>query len=98
MCRLVMLSQYGSTKTKMLLSESFGQRLLVVFTALSPFYVTLHGCNLLDNARAYCPEQSHDKASDLYEFLYIYGKNNLESSIVTNQNCDNYNKIWHDKK
>jgi len=36
--------------SKALLVESFGQRLLVVFTALSLFYVTLHGCSLLDNA------------------------------------------------
>jgi hypothetical protein len=34
-----MLSKYYSTKNKRLLAESFGQRLLVIFTALSPFYV-----------------------------------------------------------
>jgi len=45
--------------SKMLLAESSGQHLLVIFTALSPFYVTLHGCSLLDNAGAYCPEQPH---------------------------------------
>jgi len=43
------LSKCYSTKSKALLAEPFGQRLLVNFTALSPFYVTLHGCSLLDN-------------------------------------------------
>ena len=54
--------------SKTLLAESFGQRLLVIFTALSPFYVTLHGRSLLDNAGAYCPEQPHDKGSALYKY------------------------------
>jgi hypothetical protein len=54
--------------SKALLAESFGQRLLVIFTALSPFYVTRHGCRLLDNAGAYCPEQPHDKGSALYKY------------------------------
>jgi hypothetical protein len=38
--------------SKTLLAESFGQRLLVIFTALSPFYV----------------EQPHDKGSALYKY------------------------------
>jgi hypothetical protein len=54
--------------SKTLLAEPFGQRLLVIFTALSPFYVTLHGCSLLDNAGAHCPEQPHDKGSALYKY------------------------------
>jgi hypothetical protein len=49
--------------SKTLLAEFFGQRLSVICTALSPFYVTRHGCRLLDNAGAYCPEQPHDKGS-----------------------------------
>ncbi len=57
---------------KMRLTESLGQRLLVIFTALSPFYVTLHGGSLLENTRAYCPEQPHDKAS--YKYSTIRGK------------------------
>ena len=68
MCSLVTLSKYYSTMSKTLLAESFGQRLLVIFTALSPFYVTLHGCSLLDNAGAHCPEQPHDKGSALYKY------------------------------
>jgi hypothetical protein len=36
--------------SKTLLAEPFGQRLLGIFTALSPFYVTLYGSSLLDNA------------------------------------------------
>ena len=54
--------------SKMLLAESAGQRLLVIFTALSPFYVTLHGGSLLDNAGTYCPEKAHDKGSALYKY------------------------------
>jgi hypothetical protein len=54
--------------SKTLLAESIGQRLLVIYTALSPFYVTLHGCSLLDNAGAHCPEQPHDKGSALYKY------------------------------
>jgi hypothetical protein len=38
--------------SKALLAESIGQRLLVIFTALSPFYV----------------EQPHDKGSALYKY------------------------------
>jgi len=66
--------------SKTLLAESFGQRLLVIFTALSPFYVTIYGCSLLDNAGAYCPEQPHDKDSALYKYPTSRYKNNLESS------------------
>ncbi|WP_306461450.1 hypothetical protein [Colwellia ponticola] len=40
--------------------------MLIIVTALSPFYLTLHGSSLLDNAEAYCPEQPHDKGSALY--------------------------------
>ena len=47
------------------------QRLVDVFTALSPFYVTLNGGSLLDNAVAYCPEQPHDKDTVLYEYPTI---------------------------
>ena len=50
--------------SKTLLAESFGQRLLVIFTALSPFYV----------------EQPHDKGSALYKYPTNRCKNNLESS------------------
>ncbi|PAJ75904.1 hypothetical protein CJF42_02470 [Pseudoalteromonas sp. NBT06-2] len=64
MCSLVILSKYYSTKNKMLLAESFEQRLLGIFTALSPFYV----------------EQPHDKASALYEFRTISCKSNLVRS------------------
>ena len=64
----------------MLLAESFEQRLLVILTALSPFYVTLHGCSLLDNAGAYCSEQPHDKASVLTKYPTIRGKSHLERS------------------
>jgi len=70
--------------SKTLLAESFGQRLLVIFTALSPFYVTLHGCSLLDNAGAYCPEQPHDKGSVLYKYPINRCKNNLERSTDPN--------------
>jgi hypothetical protein len=35
---------------------------------LLPFYVTLHGSSLLDNAGEYCPEQPHDKGSALYKY------------------------------
>jgi len=49
----------------MLLAEYFKQRLLVIFIVLSLFYVTLHGCCVLDNAGAYCPEQQHKKTSAL---------------------------------
>jgi hypothetical protein len=71
--------------SKTLLAESFGQRLLVIFTALSPFYVTLHGCSLLDNAGAYCPEQPHDKGSALYKYPTNRCKNNLERSTDPNK-------------
>jgi hypothetical protein len=66
--------------SKALLAESFGQRLLVIFTALSPFYVALHVCSSLDNAGAYCPEQPHDKGSVLYKKPTSSCKNNLEKS------------------
>jgi hypothetical protein len=49
-CSLVTLSKYYSTKNKTLLAGSIGQRLLDIFTALSPFDV----------------EQPHDKGSALY--------------------------------
>ena len=84
MCSLVTLSKYYSTKSKTLLAESFGQRLLVIFAALSPFYVTLHGCSLLDNAGAHCPEQPHDKGSALYKYPTSRCKNNLERSTDPN--------------
>ncbi|WP_081961968.1 hypothetical protein [Colwellia psychrerythraea] len=80
MCSLVTLSKYYSTMSKTLLAESFGQRLLVILTALSPFYVTRYGCRLLDNAGAYCPEKPHDKSSVLYKYPTNRCKNNLESS------------------
>ncbi|PKH85649.1 hypothetical protein CXF79_20605 [Colwellia sp. Bg11-28] len=64
MCSLITLSKYYSTKSKTLLAESFGQRLLDIFTALSPFYV----------------EQPHDKGSALYKSPTKLCKNNLESS------------------
>jgi hypothetical protein len=48
----------------MLLAESFGQRLLVISTALSPFYV----------------EQPHYKGSALYKDSTNSCKNNLERS------------------
>jgi hypothetical protein len=51
--------------SKTLLAESFGQRLLVICTALSPFYV----------------EQPHYKGSALYKYPTNCCKNNLESSI-----------------
>ena len=38
------------------LNESEGQRFLAISTTLTLSRVTLHGCSLLDNARAYCPE------------------------------------------
>ncbi|MCW8833117.1 MAG: hypothetical protein OQK09_11755 [Colwellia sp.] len=66
MCSLVILSKYYSTKSKTFLAESFGQRLLVVFTALSPFYV----------------EQPHYKGSTLYKYPTKRCKNNLESSTA----------------
>jgi len=50
---------------------------LDIFTALSPFYVALHGCSLLDNAGAHCPEQPHDKGSALYKYPTKRCKNNL---------------------
>ncbi len=55
-------SQYDSTKNKMLLAESLGQRLLVFFTALSLFYV----------------EQPHDKVSALTKYPTIRCKSHLE--------------------
>ncbi|MDG1751694.1 MAG: hypothetical protein P8I03_08545 [Thalassotalea sp.] len=64
MCSLVILSKYYSTKSKTILAESFGQRLLVIFTALSPFYV----------------EQLHYKSSALYKYPTHCCKNNLERS------------------
>jgi len=54
--------------SKTLLTESFGQRLLVIFTALSPFYV----------------EQPHDKGSALYKYPTNRCKSNLESSTDPN--------------
>ncbi|WP_245942410.1 hypothetical protein [Candidatus Colwellia aromaticivorans] len=49
---------------KVTLAESFGQRLLVIFTALSPFYV----------------EQPHYKGSALYKYPTSRCKSNLERS------------------
>ncbi|MGV2872029.1 hypothetical protein [Colwellia sp. E150_009] len=66
MCSLVILSKYYSTKSKTFLAESFGQRLLVIFTALSPFYV----------------EQPHYKGSALYKYPTKCCKNNLERSTA----------------
>ncbi|AAZ27309.1 hypothetical protein [Colwellia psychrerythraea] len=62
MCSLVILSKFYSTKSKTLLAESFGQHLLDIFTALSPFYV----------------EQPHSKGSALYKYPANRCKNNLE--------------------
>jgi hypothetical protein len=70
--------------SKTLLPEPFGQRLLFIFTVLSPFYVTPHGCSLLDNAGAYCPEQPHGKGFALYKYPTNSCKNNLESSTDPN--------------
>jgi hypothetical protein len=56
--------------SKTLLAESFGQRLLVIFTALSPFYV----------------EQPHDKGSALYKYPTKSCKNNLERSTDPKEN------------
>ncbi|WP_114325500.1 hypothetical protein [Candidatus Colwellia aromaticivorans] len=64
MCSLVILSKFYSTKSKTLLTESIGQRLLIIFTALSLFYV----------------EQPHDKGSALYKYPTNNCKNNLEKS------------------
>jgi hypothetical protein len=50
--------------SKTLLAESFGQRLLVIFTALSSFYV----------------EQPHGKDSALYKYPTNSCKSNLERS------------------
>jgi hypothetical protein len=63
-CSLVTLSKYYSTKNKTLLAGSIGQRLLCIFTALSPFYV----------------EQPHDKGSALYKYTTKSCKNNFERS------------------
>ncbi|MCW8834469.1 MAG: hypothetical protein OQK09_14360, partial [Colwellia sp.] len=54
--------------SKTFLAESFGQRLLVIFTALSPFYV----------------EQPHYKGFTLYKYPTNSCKNNLESSTDPN--------------
>jgi hypothetical protein len=54
--------------SKALLTESFGQRLLVIFTALSPFYV----------------EQPHDKGFALYKYPTNRCKSNLERSTNPN--------------
>jgi hypothetical protein len=59
----------------MLLAGSFGQRLLKIFTALSPFYV----------------EQPHGKGSALYKYPTNGCKNNIERSTNPNLkviNCD----------
>ena len=69
MCSLVTLSKYYTTKSKTLLAESFGQRLLDIFTALSPFYV----------------EQPHDKGFALYKYPTNRCKNNLERSTDPNK-------------
>jgi hypothetical protein len=50
--------------SKTLLAESFGQRLLVIFTALSSFYM----------------EQPHGKDSALYKYPTNSCKSNLERS------------------
>ncbi|MCW8866301.1 MAG: hypothetical protein OQK09_08375, partial [Colwellia sp.] len=51
----------------------FGQRLLVIFTALSPFYV----------------EQPHYKGSALYKYPTKCCKNNLERSTAPNSKLIN---------
>ncbi|MCW8866642.1 MAG: hypothetical protein OQK22_17315 [Colwellia sp.] len=68
MCSLVILSKYYSTKSKTFLAEPFGQRLLVIFTALSPFYV----------------EPPHYKGSTLYKYPTKCCKNNLKRSTDPN--------------
>ena len=55
--------------SKTLLAEPFGQRLLGIFTVLSPFYV----------------KQPHDKGSALYKYPTIRCKNNLERSTDPNE-------------
>jgi hypothetical protein len=54
--------------SKTLLAESFGQRLLVICTALSPFYV----------------EKPHVKGSALYKYPTNRCKNHLERSTDPN--------------
>ncbi|WP_372882966.1 hypothetical protein [Psychromonas sp.] len=68
MCRLVILSKYLATKSKTLLAESFGQRLLALSTALSPVYV----------------EKLHYADSALYKEPTNCCKNNLERSTAPN--------------
>jgi hypothetical protein len=46
------ISKYYSTMSETFLAESFRERLLVIFTALLPFYV----------------EQPHDKGAALYKY------------------------------
>jgi hypothetical protein len=53
---------------KALLAEPFGQRLLVISTALSPFYV----------------KKPHYKGSALYNYPTNCCKNNLERSTAPN--------------
>jgi hypothetical protein len=80
-CSLVILSKLYSTKSKALLAESIEQHLLIIFTPLSLFYVTLHRCSLLDNTGAsYCPEKLHDKGTVLYKHPTNSCKNNLQRS------------------
>ncbi len=65
-CSLATLRKYDSIKNKMLLVESLEQRLLVIFTALSPFYVG----------------QPYDKASAMTNYPTICCKSYLESSAA----------------
>jgi len=58
-----------ATRSKTLLTESFGQRFLVISTALSPFYV----------------ESPHGKVSALYKYPRNRCKNNLERSTGPNK-------------
>ncbi|MEW6989416.1 hypothetical protein AADZ91_01895 [Colwelliaceae bacterium 6441] len=66
MCSLVILSKYYSTKNKTILAELFGQRLLGIFTPLSPSYVEL----------------PHYKGSALYKYPTNCCKNNIERSTA----------------
>ncbi|PKH89188.1 hypothetical protein CXF79_02800 [Colwellia sp. Bg11-28] len=68
MCSLVILRKHYSTKNKTLLAEPFGQRLLVIFTALSSFYV----------------DKLHYKDSALYKHQTKSCKSNLKRSAAPN--------------
>nr|WP_249038203.1 hypothetical protein [Shewanella algidipiscicola] len=69
------LSKIHLTKSKTFLADPFEQRLLVISTACSAFYV----------------ESLHHKASALYEYPTIPCKNNLGKStgpMFSNDNLD----------